>query len=184
VTHVNGSVDPCDHIALAMSLAKKALIRFDDNASVMDHDVFGEAMLGLVIASQDFDADKQSFATWAQYKIRGRIGIYKEKELRYRKKRVHFRSYVDDSEDSSGVIESELLCIAESSDDERMEVLDAIKDVSGREAEIIRDRLSGLTLQQIGDKYGISRQRVQKLEERGIEMIRKQLLKNRGESCL
>ena len=184
MTKVEMSKDPCDHIALAMSLAKRALAKFDRYASVMDHDIFGEAMLGLVEAARTFEEDKQSFATWAHYKMRGRIGNYTEKEncYRKRKKRLCFRVNDGDLDDGDVkvAIKPEYVCRDETMNDDLLEVLNALEDIGGRESEIIKDRLSGLTLQEIGDKHRLTRERVRQLEERGIEMVRNRVLKSRG----
>jgi RNA polymerase sigma-32 factor len=56
--------------------------------------------------------------------------------------------------------------------------------LEGRERSIYSNRLmaeSPMTLQQIGDEFGVSRERVRQIEHRLLEKLRTHLLENMGE---
>lgn len=194
------SVDPSEHIKLARHLASKALKRFDKKSQTLDHDIYGEAMLGLVLAAKTYDTSQKSFATWAQYKIRGRIKNYIEKECKYRSKRISLDAVINDTEQSDcvNISEDEFLtaqqtnamndymscsvtsCESESAH-EMCEIYEALEHVGGREREIILLRAQGLTLAEIGERFGFSRERIRQIEECGINLVKARVSRNRGE---
>jgi RNA polymerase sigma factor (sigma-70 family) len=166
------SENPSDHIALAIKLAHVALQKFDRKASLIDHDLYGEAMLGLVLASKDYGRGKKSFATWAQYKISGQISNFIEKESVYRRKKTEFNELDTESRSVNGRHEKNFENLSD-----LHEILDHI---GGKEADILRERAKGRTLADIGVQFGIGRERVRQLEERGISMVQARIRLRQG----
>jgi RNA polymerase sigma factor (sigma-70 family) len=191
---VEENTDPSAHVKLALSIASEVLKKFDPRAYPSDHDMFGEAMLGLVLASKDYDPEKRSFATWAQYKIRGRIGIYAEKELAYRKRRSELDSLElilspgsggefgdDDDLVKMSAKKRRKLSADTWSEEDRADLRDAIEHVGGMEAVVLKARMDNHTLAEIGAEYNITRERVRQIEKQGIEMTRARVGLQSGE---
>lgn len=191
-------VDPSEHIKLARHLASKVLKWFDKESQTLDHDIYGEAMLGLVLAAKTYDPSQKSFATWAQYKIRGQIDNYIEKESKYRSRSVSLESLINGSESDTrvavypeGLTSQQIsdfrnrVCGAVASGEsevshEMQEIYEALDHIGGREIEVIDLRMKGQTLAEIGERIGLSRERVRQIEKRGISLVKERISLQRG----
>lgn len=143
-------------------------------------DLIQEGVLGLCRAMETFDESRGlKFLTYADYWIRGYMGRAARKENKY--------ILVDDER----FLESkEFLRRIESEDLEEDMIKKDIQDkaydalcqagVSTRDLDIVLSRYladTSISLQEIGDRYGISRERVRQIEERMVKRLKRKLRK-------
>lgn len=60
-------------------------------------------------------------------------------------------------------------------EDERRAALAIVADLGGREGHILRARLEGLTLAEVGAEIGYTRERVRQLEAKAVAMVRERM---------
>ncbi len=140
-------------------------------------DLIQEGILGLLRATDTFDASKNiKFLTYASYWINCYIIRYIKKDSKYlpmndQDQFLGNRESIKFTELEDKLIYREL---QEKTYDELTK-----SGVSTRDLDIVLSRYLSedpCTLQELGDKYGVSRERIRQIEERMIKKIKQKLL--------
>ena len=134
-------------------------------------DLVQQGVLGLIRATEKFDPTRDiKFLTYASYWITGFISRQVEKDRQM--------ITVDDLEklDLSFTIEEDLLL-----EDLKEKTRDKLEEATSnkRDLDIVLARYYGdetVTLQELGDKYGVSRQRMEQIEKRILAKLKAKLL--------
>jgi len=167
-----------ENYRLALWIARRYVA---DNGTPFD-DIAQEACVGLLVASKKFDSAKGSFAPYATLWIKQRIRLY----LRPTPQLSSL-----DEEVMEGVTPMDLVEDPRPSPDEqaalselKAQVRDALSALSPREREVIESHygLNGPpeTLQEIGDRFGCSRERIRQIETAAFERLRGELADEMG----
>lgn len=129
-----------------------------------DEDVYSEAMMGLVKAANGFRPELGfQFSTYAWRGIQNAILT----ELRDRKKHSSVNSLSDNI-----LVENTDINIVDNEDG----ICCLIKTLTEREASVIRRRFSaGHTLNRVGKRFKISKERVRQIQKEALEKLRQQL---------
>lgn len=155
---------PEDHIGLACMIAQ----RYTSIRPVEDSDQFGDAMVGLMMAVKKFDPSRGfKFSTFAYHVIKSFVlaGHKRRSKGVTRLERVFL-------DDISGI---------ESNGDEQHSIdtndliatmLEKISILPPREQAVIRARLEGKKLREISEVIGVTKQRVQQIEDRATRSLR------------
>lgn len=147
-----------------------------------------EAHFGLMLchAARTYNAAKSKFSTWAYWWFyRGFMDLTKDRDRRGIMGRPELKpTYVtpDFTDDSLEIVQAG--SVTAQTREERRERLDDLRDLrmayqerrgrlSQRQAEVIEARMCGETLREIGERYGISRQRVRQVEVAAIKLLRR-----------
>lgn len=137
-------------------------------------DLVHEGILGLIRATDLFDPTRGvKFLTYASYWIKVFI-------IRYVRKQAE---YIPVEDDQMGNLQDMSISADEVAvqQDIREKTIKHLKDVAvtDRDIQIISERYldpkSDITLREIGEKYGVSRQRIKQIEKRTISKIKKEL---------
>lgn len=140
----------------------------------VDHDdLVQEGILGLIRATETYNPDKgNKFITYASWWIKGYILRYVYKENEFQKHTIE-----DNSFDSEEPFNLEQFVLFNSFKDTVTDILSEEK-VSERDIDIIINRYlndTPCTLQELGDKYGLTRQRIEQLEKRALRKLQERL---------
>lgn len=150
---------------------------------ILDNDDLASAgMLGLIRAAQTHDPAKGAFTTHASYHIRCQILT----EMKNRQDHIRIPLSVDPAERSR--LAEALMTVPISGDtqiaapewgeshrmdDTRDEVERILARLPRRQADILRERMAGKTLSEIGKALGVTRERVRQIEAMAYEYVRR-----------
>lgn len=147
-----------------------------------------EAHFGLMLchAARTYKASRSKFSTWAYWWFfRGYMDLVKDRDRRGIRGRPGLTpTYVtpDFTDDSMEIVQGmspKARAKAETQEriddlrDLRMEYQSRRRRLSQREAEVIEARMRGETLKEIGERYGISRERVRQVEVGAVRVLRR-----------
>lgn len=157
-------IRPEDHIGLACMIAMK----FTSHRPIEDSEQFGDAMIGLMRAVQTFDPDRGfQFSTYAYHVIKRQIWTS------HRSRRKHATSiekaFLEDLPD-----------LTDPNDDQRLidtadmisKMMDCVCILPAREQAVIRARLEGKKLWEVGKLLGVTKERVRQIEQRATGLLR------------
>jgi RNA polymerase primary sigma factor len=159
-----------EHLALIKLLASK----FKQPVQVTE-DLVQEGVLGLIRATETFDDTKDAkFITYASYWIKA----YMTKFLK------HEFKYVPTSNDLDSLVEQVMPSVEQVAiqKDLRSKLAAALEiaapELKQRGIDIVLARYlddTGITFQQLGDRYGVSKQRIEQIERQMLNKLKKKV---------
>lgn len=156
--------------------------RYNGGNREFNEDLFQEGVVGILKAVEAFDDSYGvGFLTYAKWWIDAYILDFLKKERKYGESTVSNQDYLEAQEDTSFLVEemetkvlyNQLLTKLEKS----------INKLPQRSKEIIKERYSGnggVSLQDLGNLYNISRERVRQLEQKALENIKLDLKRRKN----
>ncbi len=154
-------------VKLALEMRKK-------NTSLDFEDLYSEANIGLIKAAERFDASKGArFATFASYYVKDAMQKYAQK-----RSKVLSLSLDEIDLDSEPILDS--LCLEEVDFDRNLileELSKTLSQLPNREREVLINKYGVFgraksTLQEIGQKLGLTKQRVNQIEKQALNNCR------------
>lgn len=160
---------------------------FHKNYSVLDlEDIISAGNCGLIEAVKKFNPELGNrFTTYATYHIKNRICDYAEKALLpYMKETTSLDSPAKDAQEEGENVE-DYLCQYEEDFDKNLqeqELYQVILELSPKERDVLCSHFGAFgykeaTLQEIGDRYNITKERVRQIETQALEHCKKKLAK-------
>lgn len=177
------------NLKLVVSLAKRHA-----KSGIPLHELIAEGNVGLIKAVERFDPKRGTrFSTYAAYWIRQAIQLAVQRLKRGAHAKAEVKEESEEITPPRGrtVSLDALFALADSDSNVELEqsrvdlerVRQVIDQLGGREAEILRLRYgltpksTPLTLDEIGKKLGITRERVRQIEERAIRKLQRECRK-------
>jgi RNA polymerase sigma factor (sigma-70 family) len=155
-----------DNIGIARQVALRFLRLRGNLSSVEDTEEFADACVGLVNAEKGYDPSSgYQFSTFAY--ICARREVVKGIKNRTKNKYTSIEEEVPAKETNGNLDEP----------DKKQVVGEFLNELTGRSLDILKKRhLKGMTLEEIGNEYGISKERVRQIIESALKKIRENSL--------
>lgn len=135
-----------------------------------NEDAVQDVLLDAVAKRENYDPARGSFVSWLYYLVWARMQANRLHE----RKRRHLQHDLDATYDKG---EPVLQPIAIEGDPharlELVEVLDAVKTLKPKQAEIVMQRATGATFGEISTSFGVSKQYIEQLHVKGLTTLRK-----------
>lgn len=156
-------------------------------------DCYSLGVQGLWEAFDSYDPEEgAAFFSWAYRLVLHRLDtglrLYWRRSKRFGARLVVSTEMVDADGESytlEGIDPTPLAADALSERESHQETYAALSVLSGRERAVLELRFFGdLTLDEVGQRLGFSRERARQLEERSLRKLRTRLIKNRGMESL
>lgn len=165
-------------------LVNRAL-EFHKNCPALDlEDIISAGNCGLIEAVKKFKPDLGNrFTTYAAYHIKNRIYEYAEKaHTTYTNEAMILDEPVSNSLEGSENLEDYLCTYEEDFDKnlQKQELYQALMELSQKERDVLCSHFGAFgykeaTLQEIGEKYNITKQRVKQIETQALEHCKRKL---------
>ena len=137
-----------------------------------DEDYYNDLVVALLNARHRFDPSKGAFATWAHWIKRSMISSNR-RNAGVKMEAITMQYPVDENGDQ--MFEPVANYGNPHDSLELVETLEALCEMKPKFAQAVLDHAIGVELQVTGDRYGVSRQRIQQMHVRGNEILRQKL---------
>lgn len=165
------SINPADHIGLACKIAKK----FTRERPIEDSEAFGDAMIGLVLAANQFDPGLGfKFSTFAWRVIRQNIVHAFMKRSNLRNKRATRVIFVD-PEDLKAKRDSGEPLEPIDTEDLIATMRAKISSLPPQYAKVMLGRLDGKKLHEVAKEIGVTKERVRQIQLSATGMLRQMM---------
>ena len=165
----NADIDIMDHVGFVTLVARR-YSRKDDH---LFEDLYQEGILGLLRAKETFDPERgYKFLTYATWWIQGYISRYLKKDFK-KPLTVEDIEVYKDSISTTDSVEAQV--VFDNLREKAVQYLHKVK-ASDREIDIFLSRSLSeepVTLQSLGDKYGVTRQRIEQIERRTLKKLKR-----------
>lgn len=166
------AIDPVDHIGLAMTIAAG----FTTERPIEDTEAFGDAMIGLIGATKRFDPSLGfQFSTYAWRTIRRTIVEGHRRRNRHLRCNRATRVLFVDPEDLKAKRDSGSPLEPIDTEDLIATMKAKISSLPPQYAKVMRGRLDGKKLHEIGDEIGVTRERVRQIQISATGMLRQMM---------
>ena len=157
------------NLGLAGAVVAKHVAGRRDN-----EDLMAEATLGMCKATIRFDKSRSKFSTYGTYGAFYGVSYYVKRQNKHRRLLLNCDAPADCGIEAAPDPANDDEAMAEASiRSERLDMIrQAMRDLSPREIDILESRLNGQTLDAVGRRLGITKERVRQLECQARKRIR------------
>lgn len=157
------------HLKLVVSIAA----RYSRDSHELEDNV-GVGHVALVLAARSYHPRKGSFTTWAAFYIKGEIRNQRCDALGCRRRARTELPSVSSIDAGAPLDEGATDPHEGYTSALKRELSEAVAELPEYQGRIMRARLSGITLAELGERYGVSQQAIRQTSMNGVEKLARQ----------